>query len=269
MTRYIEANLAPNEELIMEAKKNFLCILPKILAMAIGVLIAVLPFILNSSFPSLSESFGMSSEEFSSSILLPVSIPFIVIGLVIIIKNIAKILSIINTNLAVTNKRVLGKIGVLSIKALDYPIEKIDNISLSAGMWGRIFRYYTLSVKNTGSELTKAKKGASGGINFHGIKNAIEFKNNVTVAIEQHSEDGRKLLAEEIANAIARKQLILGSSDNYKPSEPKINAFQTSIIPESDKTAFQAAMTPINTEPSALETDIEPNENDSSSESSL
>ena len=37
------------------------------------------------------------------------------------------------------------------------------------------------------------------------IKNAVELKNHVMVAIEQHADDARRMQAEEIAKAMDKK----------------------------------------------------------------
>lgn len=105
-----------------------------------------------------------------------------------------------NMCLVVTDKRVLGKAGVLSMATLDYPIGKVDNISLNAGIFGNFFKYYSISIQTAG---TDAKNK---GLKFGGIKNAVEFKNLVVAAIEQHAENARKAQAEEIAKAMSGKQ---------------------------------------------------------------
>ena len=204
MGNYVAQNLGPNEKVVYRARINKLAIIPNIIGIVFGI---ALFFILDSSVKTLNDymvSLGEEAMPEEASIIITVM--FLFISLVIIIANTAALLSIINMELVITNKRVLGKVGVLSIKALDYPIEKIDNVSLNAGLFGRIFNYYNLSVKTAGTSAVNPKTGAAGGINFIGVENAIEFKNHDTIAIEQHAAEARKQQAEEIARAMMQGQ---------------------------------------------------------------
>ncbi len=204
MSDYIRRNLGPNEKVIMEAKINRLCIVPNIIGIILGI---VFFFVLDSGLSEVNNyAVSIGDAPMPEEVRLIMTGFIAAISAIIVIVNLAKILSVMNMCLVVTNKRVLGKVGVLSIKALDYPIEKVDNVSLSAGVFGNIFKYYKLSVKSAGSGGADPRTGAGAGINFIGVKNAIEFKNHVTIAIEKHSEEARKLQAEEIAKAMAKNQ---------------------------------------------------------------
>jgi uncharacterized membrane protein YdbT with pleckstrin-like domain len=100
--------------------------------------------------------------------------------------------------LVITNKRVLGKKGIFSLFAVDYPINKIDQIRISAGFFGKIFNYSCLIIKGT------SDSGISG-LKFYGISNAIELKNCISDALDAYAEEARKSQAEEIANAMTHK----------------------------------------------------------------
>lgn len=199
MSRYVKENLVEDEEVIMEAKVSYLCIIPKILSVLLGLGILVVYFsaLSNGVFSWFDEYFGENDLLYIMLFL----IPFASIGAMLIIFNIAGIFSLLNMHLIVTNKRILGKIGVFSIKAVDYPIEKIDSVSLSAGFFGKLFGYYSLSIRSVGSG------SAKGGIRFNGVRNALEFKNHITIAMERHSHDARILQAEEIAKALEKAPL--------------------------------------------------------------
>ena len=98
----------------------------------------------------------------------------------------------LNIELAVTNKRVVGKTGVANTDSLDAPLNKIQNVSCSQTFWGKIFNFGTVQI-NT----------AAGVFKFGGIKNANAFKGVVSAQMEQYEEDRVKQQAQEMANAMA------------------------------------------------------------------
>jgi uncharacterized membrane protein YdbT with pleckstrin-like domain len=98
------------------------------------------------------------------------------------------------THLAVTNKRVVGKVGILKVDTIDYPVDKIDNVSYNASFFGNIFKFATVQIGSVSGE--KKKIGAIG--------NAQEFKNKVTDAIEEHAAEARAAQAREIAAAMGK-----------------------------------------------------------------
>lgn len=105
---------------------------------------------------------------------------------------ILRIILILTTHLVITNKRVIGKQGVFKIQTLDIPIDKVDNVSFSASIWGNIFKFYDVTIKSVGSD----------GWAFHGVSNAQAFKDSANDAIEKHAEQARKDQAAQIAMAM-------------------------------------------------------------------
>ena len=64
-------------------------------------------------------------------IWIPILLCVIVIGI--------KLLKLYGMNLVVTNKRVVGKVGVFKIHTLDHHIDKVDNVSFKAGLFMILF----------------------------------------------------------------------------------------------------------------------------------
>lgn len=182
MSNYIAENLGKDEKVIMEAKLNKLCFVPRLITIGLGLIFLIVALVL-------------------PDYLFVVTVSIVVFSASAIITGALNVLALWNMSLVVTDKRILGKVGILSIATLDYPIEKVDNISLKAGVLGNFFKYYALSIQTAGTSDATSK-----GIKFDGIENAVEFKNVVVAAIEQHAEDARRLQAEEIAKAMASKQ---------------------------------------------------------------
>ena len=90
-----------------------------------------------------------------------------------------RILVLLMTKLLITNKRVVGKAGILIV----------DTIA------GNIFKYYTVVVAGTSGDKKTVKT----------VANALDFKNAVNEAIERHAEEARKAQASEIAAAMNNK----------------------------------------------------------------
>ena len=68
--------------------------------------------------------------------------------------------------LAFTNKRVISKRGLLNIKVLDSPIEKVNDVDVRQTMLGRILNYSSIVIRTSSSTYT-----------FDYVKDAIKFKN--------------------------------------------------------------------------------------------
>ncbi len=97
----------------------------------------------------------------------------------------------LNTELAVTNKRVIGKAGFINSAALDAPLNKVQNVTVSSGLFGKIFGYGNIKVETAGS-----------GLVFYGIKEADVFKKFLMNQIEEYEESRIRAQAEQMAAAI-------------------------------------------------------------------
>lgn len=111
------------------------------------------------------------------------------------IKAIKKTIVYFNTELAITDKRVIGKAGFIDSAALDAPLNKIQNVTVSSGLFGKIFNYGDIVIQTAGSSLA-----------FSGIKEADEFKKFLMNQIDEAENDKIKAQAQELAAAINGKQ---------------------------------------------------------------
>lgn len=178
--RYIENNLNKNEHVVLEAKISWLTLVPSFIWL---VLMFVVAFVLLGKIKV--------EDKDAKEIMALVKIGLLVIGFIPLLLRIIRNKS---TNLAVTNKRVIGKTGVLKISTIDFHIDKVDNVSYRAGFFGNLFHYYTVEVKGGGD----AKKSPF----IPGISNAADFKNAVNEAVEVHAFEGRKEQAKLIGEAM-------------------------------------------------------------------
>ena len=89
----------------------------------------------------------------------------------------------------------MGKVGILKVDTIDFPIEKVDNVTYNANIAGNIFKYYTVVVAGTSGDKKTVKT----------VANALNFKNAVNEAIERHAEEAIKAQASEIAATMNNK----------------------------------------------------------------
>lgn len=75
-------------------------------------------------------------------------------------------LRIANSEFAVTNRRVIIKLGIFKIRSLDILRDKLEAIGVDQSIAGRILNYGTITINGTGG--TKEL--------FEGIKNPFEFR---------------------------------------------------------------------------------------------
>lgn len=72
------------------------------------------------------------------------------------------------TELSLSNKRLVGKVGIIRTVTLDNPLLKINSISVSSGLFGKILGYGNICVNTAGSSMV-----------FRGIKNPQDFANKI------------------------------------------------------------------------------------------
>ena len=93
--------------------------------------------------------------------------------------------------LGFTNKKVIGKVGIINTKRLDAPLNKVDNVSVSSGLFGKIFGYGTIVVSSTSSKFE-----------FAYIKSPEVFRTKIMDQVEQFDQDRIKKQAQEMAQAM-------------------------------------------------------------------
>lgn len=94
--------------------------------------------------------------------------------------------------LAITNKRIVGKVGVANTQSLDSPLNKIQNVGVTQKLGGKFFNYATVEIST-----------AAGKYTFPAVKNAEAFKGMVMAQIDQFEEDRMAQQANQMAQAMA------------------------------------------------------------------
>lgn len=108
------------------------------------------------------------------------------------IKAIIKTVQFYHIELGITNKRIIGKTGVLNTKSLDAPLDKIQNVGVKQLFFGKIFNYGIVRIDT-----------AAGSFEFDAIKDANAFKTAVLAQVDQAQEDRLAKQATQMAQAMA------------------------------------------------------------------
>lgn len=156
-------NLGRDEEVVFQAKMHWARLI-------IPGLIALL-FVVG----------GCSSDESAGGIA-------IILGLIILIP---AVIPMLTTKLTITSKRVYGKVGLIRTKTLDTPLNKVNTVSVSSGLMGKIFRYGTIFITSS-----------SGVYKFNGIKDADLVRQTLMEQIDRFDEERIRKQAAEMARAI-------------------------------------------------------------------
>ena len=89
---------------------------------------------------------GITAGEISTAIV------FIVIAILVIVKPIITY----NTDyIALTETKVVAHKGLIRSARLSAPISKIQNVGIGNGLFGKIFRYHTITIDNAGTGKTE------------------------------------------------------------------------------------------------------------------
>lgn len=193
MKDYVERNLRKNEQVVAKCHVTWTAFVPIVLRTILLIVAAwaiaelAVEIIVDFRYPGIPEEGQISyfgSEEWGM-ISGAVTIFFATVIAISLISAAVSIIKLICIKLVVTDKKIIGKTGVIYSKAIDAYLEKIDNFAIDESFWGRIFRYSTITIGT-----------ASITLRFPYMQNAVEFKNKV-----MDCYDARKtsLMAEQAA----------------------------------------------------------------------
>lgn len=74
------------------------------------------------------------------------------------------------TELAITNRRVIAKVGLIRRKTWEINASKVEGVEVDQSIFGRIFGYGTVTVKGTGGGIVPLRN----------IDDPVEFRKYVT-----------------------------------------------------------------------------------------
>lgn len=151
---YIEQNLMPNEQVIYRAQLHWAMFVAPVFVMLVGLIF-----------------FGVlvvGRIVFGTFLFIAI-LPFL-LGFISFLGAIA---SYLTTEFALTDKRVIAKTGVAQRRSLELLLPKIESISITQPLAGRLLDYGTIVVTGTGG--TKER--------FNNVAAPLELRNKVNAQL--------------------------------------------------------------------------------------
>src|SRR5512140_1586176 len=146
---YVEENLMPGEQIEYRAHLHWAMYVPAIVALLVAIGFGVVAFL--NPHAQFTIYFGAF---------------FLLIALVTFVSTWIKRSS---SEFAVTNRRVLIKVGIWSRHTLELLLTKVEGIGVDQTIWGRMFGYGTIIVSGTGGTREQ----------FERIASPLEFRRHV------------------------------------------------------------------------------------------
>src|ERR1700747_878224 len=140
---YVESNLVPGETLVYETRLHWIVMLGHI---ALGCFLLGLPGALLLYY-ALSQT-GIESKTLH--VTEGGGVALLVCGVVVILMGMMRRNA---TEMAVTNRRVVIKTGLVSRKSIEMLLSKVESIEVSETAFGRMLGYGTIVVIGTGGTL--------------------------------------------------------------------------------------------------------------------
>lgn len=175
-------DMMDGESVIRQSQIHNGCLIPPLIVAGFGILLGFFIFVI-----VLSNSWYYS-PVFAFSGFFNFFTIFGIIWLII------RFIAYKTNDLILTNKRVFGKCGLISTTQMQAPLNKIDSVSYSSGIIGRIIGYGTVKIATT-SSLFK----------FRFIREGQSLYNDIFNQLEKSELENRVENAKAIADAIAEK----------------------------------------------------------------
>ena len=98
------------------------------------------------------------------------------LAIALLIEFIIQVLRLLTTKLYFDDKKIYGKTGIVNIKSLESPLNKINDIFIIKNIFGLVFNYSTIIVSTSSSNYK-----------FRYIKNAELFRKELIKYIENYN----------------------------------------------------------------------------------
>ena len=148
---YVEHNLMPDELVVYSTRLHFVIFMPAMLLLILGLLLVLLGAIAQATW-SVFATFGGAA-----------------LALIGFIALIPKLVEYFASEFAVTNRRVIVKVGLIRRRTLEIVLQKVEAVGVEQSVLGRTLGFGTIVVTGTGG--TKEP--------FKNIADPLEFRRRV------------------------------------------------------------------------------------------
>jgi membrane protein YdbS with pleckstrin-like domain len=139
---YVDKHLLEGEKVVYRAKLHRVIFLPPLALVLLGILVAVLI------------SYYFSNREAAGI----VGAAFLIVAILLAIP---RYIRYATSEFAVTNKRVIVKVGLVYRQTLELVLTKVETIGVEQTIFGRILNYGTIIITGTGGTKEPFKDIAS------------------------------------------------------------------------------------------------------------
>lgn len=203
---YVESNLGRDEKILARVTHSKAALVSAIVAVSICLAVALGLWYGVGAILAKIEGNTQAEEETIDLLLQIFSVIQIVLLIIPLLIGVALFLraaiAIACNQLVVTNKRLVGRKGLISKNLIDILLLKLDNIRVKNSMFGALFHYGTLEVVSAGSQ--QIVNGRTVNLEFPYVKNTEEFRRAVLAAIDKAKDEDREAQAEAQAAALKR-----------------------------------------------------------------
>lgn len=177
--REYNIDMIDGEYVIRQSQIHSGCLILPAIVFGIGIFIGLVGFFIQ-LFYSYYFDFGFSILGFFNL--------FTIVGLIWLL---IRFIAYSTNDLILTNKRVFGKCGLISTTQMQSPLNKIDSVSFSNGLIGKLIGYGTVEIATTSSHFK-----------FRFIRDGHTLYNDIFHQLEINEKEKRVENAEAIAKAI-------------------------------------------------------------------
>lgn len=172
-------DMMDGEFVIRQSQIHSGCLIPPAVVFGLGILFGIINFILFFNpyygFVGIIGFFNL----------------FTIAGLIWLV---VRLITYLTNDLILTNRRVFGKCGLISTTQMQSPLNKIDSVSYSNGLLGKIIGYGTVNIATTSSNFK-----------FRFIRDGQTFYNDIFNQLEASEVESRNENAKAIADAVAER----------------------------------------------------------------
>lgn len=149
---YVEKTLQPGETIIYRTRLHWIVFFPSIVLFVAGLAAIIFgPHAQEEMVAKLVGTLGYAMIVFALAMAISVWVQFI------------------STEMAITNRRVVAKVGFIWRRTIEMERQKVESVSVDQSIIGRLLDYGTLIVRGTGSTLEPMAN----------IDSPLEFRNKL------------------------------------------------------------------------------------------